>query len=129
MGAAVRVLEAATGELARAFKAQLLQDVIDWAVERALGAPRGGARRRVATPWACAGCGPRMGSELKRNGRYLRRPLVSEGPITLRVRQLVCRTREKAVPFSHPPLPRRKSLSLDLDRQVNGPGTRRPSVR
>lgn len=118
VGAAVRTLEGMAAELVRAFKERLLQDVIDRAVERELGQVRTHSGLKAQSPWSCPRCGPRLGSEMRRNGHYLRRPLVKEGAITLRIPQLVCRGCEKAVPFVHPLLPRRKRLWLDIDQQV-----------
>ena len=118
VGAAVRLLDSMASELVRSFKEQLLQEVIDRAVEHELGEQRKASGRRTQSPWSCPRCGPRLGAELRRNGHYLRRPLVREGMITLRIPQFVCRSCEKAVPFTHPLLPRRKRLWLDLDQQV-----------
>ncbi len=118
VGSAVRMLERMAEELARVFKEHLLQDVIDQAVCRELGEVRRGSKKQALSPWKCLRCGPRLGSEVRRNGHYLRRPLVKEGTITLRIPQLVCRTCEKAVPFVHPLLPRRKRMWLDIDQQV-----------
>lgn len=118
VGAAVRQIVSWGDELERAYKEWLLQKVIDAAVTRELGERRSDFRRRALSQWLCPRCGPRLGSELRRNGHYLRRPLTCEGQITLRVPQLVCRGCNKSVPFSHPLLPRRKRLWLDIDQQL-----------
>lgn len=87
-------------------------------MKRELGERRSGFRGSGMSPWSCPRCGPRLGSELRRNGHYQRRPLVQEGMIMLRVPQLVCRDCHKSVPFTHPLLPRRKRLWLDVDQHV-----------
>lgn len=116
-GAAVRLLQQASSDLVRTFKERVLQDIIDRTVTAHLG-----LRRKPGTsllsPWSCATCGPRLGSELRRNGHYRRRPLVCEGMLTLRIPQLLCSTCGKSVPFTHPLLPRRKRLWLDLDQEI-----------
>ena len=117
-GGAVRLLQGAGLELVRSFKEGILQAVIDKAVTQHLGQRRGAGGKRLLSPWACAACGPRLGSELKRNGHYQRRPLVCEGMITLRIPQLVCAGCAKSVPFTHPLLPRRKRLWLDVDQEL-----------
>jgi len=116
-GAAVRLLSRGAEELARVFKEHVLQAVIDGAVRRALGKARG-PRRQALTPWGCERCGPRRGDELRRNGHYLRRPLTCEGMITLRIPQLVCLGCGRGVAFSHPLLPRRQRLWLDLQQRL-----------
>lgn len=118
VGEAVRLLAGGAEALARFFKQRLLQEIIDRSVRQHLGERRSGFRGKAMTPWRCPRCGPRLGRELRRNGHYRRRPLVAEGVITLRVPQLVCRHCNGSVPFSHPLLPRRKRLWLDLDQQL-----------
>ena len=118
VGSAVRRLEGMASELVRVFKERLLQDVIDRSVRHELGEVRTRSKKKGQSPWSCPGCGPRLGGEVRRNGHYLRRPLVKEGTITIRIPQLVCRVCQKAVPFVHPLLPRRKRLWLDIDQQV-----------
>jgi transposase-like protein len=117
-GAAVRLVERASQELARRYKERLLQELIDRSVKEHLGERRRKQARRALSPWTCPRCGPRLGSELRRNGHYLRRPLVSEGMVQLRIPQLVCRGCNRSIPFTHPLLPRRKRLWLDIDQQV-----------
>jgi transposase-like protein len=117
-GAAVRLLQEASNELARTFKERILQEIIERSVTDHLGERRRAGGKRRLSPWQCSSCGPRLGSELRRNGHYRRRPLVCEGTITLRIPQLVCRDCNKSVPFSHPLLPRRKRLWLDLDQDL-----------
>lgn len=117
-GAAVRQIVTWGDELARAFKEWLLQEVIDAAVTRELGERRSDFRRRALSQWRCPRCGPRLGSELRRNGHYRRRPLVLEGPIELRIPQLLCVACGKSVPFTHALLPRRKRLWLDVDQHL-----------
>lgn len=117
-GAAVRLLIGGSGELARTFKEHLLQAAIDRSVGRYLGERRSGYRGSALSPWSCPRCGPRLGRELRRNGHYLRRPLAIEGVLTLRIPQLVCRDCKGTVPFTHPLLPRRKRLWLDIDQHL-----------
>ena len=117
-GAAVRLLMGASEALARQFKEHVLQGLIDGAVRKALGGQREGGGKAVPTPWSCRQCGPRLGNELRRNGHYRRRPLTVEGPITLRIPQLVCLSCGKSVPFSHPLLPRRSRLWLDVEQRI-----------
>ena len=118
VGAAVRLIVGGGEELARVFKEYVLQAVIENTVKRELGERRSGYRGKALSPWSCPRCGPRLGRELRRNGHYVRRPLTAEGMVRLRIPQLVCRECEKSVPFSHPLLPRRKRLWLDLDQQL-----------
>lgn len=118
VGGAVRMMQEASATMVRQFKEVILQRVIDKAVTRWLGERRGGGGKRRLSPWSCVTCGPRLGSELRRNGHYLRRPLVCEGMVTLRIPQLICLACGKSVPFRHPLLPRRKRLWLDLDQEL-----------
>lgn len=117
VGAAVRVVERATADVARWCKERVLQALIEAAVRQYLGEPRG-ERRAEATPWSCPRCGPRRGDQLRRNGHYRRRPLVCEGPVELRIPQLVCLDCAQAVPFEHPLLPARRRLWLDVDQRL-----------
>lgn len=117
VGAAVRVVEQEAREAARRSKGQALQAVIDATVDAALGV-RGGTRPTAPTPWTCARCGPRRGGGLRRNGHYRRRPLVAEGVVELRIPQLLCTACGKTVPFTHPLLPPRRRLWLDLDQRL-----------
>lgn len=117
-GAAVRLVASVADELVRSFKETVLQRVIEGSINRHLGRPRRGRGRREQAPWACPRCGPRLGSELRRNGHYRRRPLVREGLVELRIPQLLCVDCGKSVPFTHPLLPRRKRLWLDMDQQL-----------
>lgn len=112
VGEAVRWLNEGAGELARTFKEQLLQRLIDRAVDHAL------LRKKRLSPWSCSRCGPRLGEELRRNGHYLRRPLTCEGTIVLRIPQLRCSTCGGYVSFSHPLLPRRARLWLDMEQRL-----------
>lgn len=118
VGAAVRRIGEEAEDAARSMKERLLQEIIDREVTRYLGQRRRRDWKRVLSPWRCPRCGPRLGSELQRNGHYERRPLTLEGVITVRVPQLVCRGCHKSVPFSHHLLPRRKRLWLDIDQRV-----------
>ena len=119
VGAAVRLVNRAADELTRTFKELMVQRLIDATVRRELGDKRRKRRRREQlSPWSCVRCGPRLGSELRRNGHYLRRPLSCQGSITLRIPQLLCVGCNKSVPFSHPLLPRRKRLWGDVDQQL-----------
>lgn len=117
LGAAVRLLESGAGEMARVFKEHVLQTAIDRSVRQALGRARG-PRRAGGTPWACPACGPRSGDQVRRNGHYRRRPLTCEGPISLRIPQLVCTDCGRSVPYSHPLLPRRQRLWLDIEQRL-----------
>ena len=117
-GAAVRLLQVASFELVRTFKERMLQEIIDRSVTQYLGRRRSKNGVHRLSPWACRACGPRLGSELRRNGHYRRRPLVCEGTITLLIPQLLCVGCGMSVPFSHPLLPRRKRLWLDLDQDL-----------
>lgn len=116
-GAAVRMVEAMGGELVRLFKEQVVQMVVDLSVTAALGERRG-PRQEGETPWSCPRCGPRRGDQLRRNGRYRRRPLVCEGSIALRVPQLLCTDCGRSVPFVHSLLPPRRRFWLDIDQQL-----------
>jgi transposase-like protein len=112
VGEAVRWLNSGAEGLARAFKEAVLQRVIDRAVERAL------RRKKQLTGWSCLRCGPRLGAEVRRNGHYRRRPLTCEGMIVLSIPQLTCTGCGGYVGFSHPLLPRRKRLWLDLEQRL-----------
>jgi transposase-like protein len=116
-GAAVRLIEHGARETARAFKEAVLQALIDEVMVVAVG-PRRGERPAAPTPFACGGCGPRRGDQLRRNGHYRRHPLVAEGQVALRIPQLVCGECGKAVPFRHALLPPRRRLWLDLDQRL-----------
>jgi len=116
-GAAVRLLQERSHDLVRTFKERVLQDIIDRSVTAHLGLHRKPGTS-LRSPWSCPACGPRLGSELRRNGHYRRRPLVCEGTISLRIPQLLCSGCGKSVPFTHPLLPRRKRLWLDLDQEI-----------
>ena len=118
VGSAVRLIVAGGEELARVYKEHVLQAVIDNAVQCELGERRSGYRGKAQSRWSCPRCGPRLCRELRRNGHYVRRPLTADGMVRLRIPQLVCRECGKSVPFSHPLLPRRKRLWLDLDQQL-----------
>lgn len=117
-GAAVRLLMKGGTELVRMYKEHVLQGLIDAAVGKHLGKPRLNEAKGMLTPWTCARCGPRLGTELRRNGHYQRQPLTTEGPITLRIPQLLCRGCNKSVPFKHPLLPRRARLWLDMEQRI-----------
>lgn len=117
LGAAVRLVESAGGELVRVFKEHVLQGVVERSVRVALGRARG-VRPRELTPWACPDCGPRAGDQVRRNGHYRRRPLTCEGVISLRIPQLVCIDCRRSVPYSHPLLPRRRRLWLDIEHRL-----------
>lgn len=104
--------------LARAFKEWLLQEVIDAAVTLELGERRSDFRRWALRRWRCPRCGPRLGSELRRNGHHQRRPLVLEGSVELRIPQVLCVDCGKSVPFTHPLLPLRKRLWPDIDQHL-----------
>ena len=118
VGAAVRLLSRGADEAARATKEALIQGVIDSTVVRYLGKRRAGQPVARMSPWSCPQCGPRLGQELRRNGHYQRTPLAIEGPIRLRIPQLLCTVCGKSVPFTHALLPRRKRLWLDLEQQL-----------
>ena len=67
-GAAVRQVVRLGDELVRRFKERMIQELIDRAVREHLGERRRGRPRRRLSPWSCRNCGPRLGSELRRNG-------------------------------------------------------------
>jgi transposase-like protein len=116
-GEAVRIVGAAGWEWVRLFKEQVVQMIVDLSVTAALGQKRG-AREEGEAPWSCPRCGPRRGDQLRRNGRYRRRPLVCEGSIALRVPQLLCTGCGRSVPFVHTLLPRRRRFWLDIDQRL-----------
>lgn len=114
-GQAVREVGAATRELVRAFKEQVLQLALDIAQEEALGPRRKRHKPPWTTPWTCPRCGSRRGDQIRRNGHYRRFPLTREGPISVAVPQLLCADCGRAVPFELEILPRRRRLWLDVD--------------
>ena len=112
VGEAVREVCGYADGQAKRVKQEVLQAVIEGAVDAALG-PRGGERKTAMAPWECRECGPRRGDQLSRNGRYRRQLLVIEGTITLMIPQLLCRDCRKSVAFTHALLaPRRHHLPL-----------------
>lgn len=114
-GQAVREVGAATRELVRAFKEQVLQLAVEIAQEEALGPRRKRHKPQWRTPWSCPRCGPRRGDQIRRNGHYRRFPLTREGVASLVLPQLLCADCGRAVPFELEILPRRKRLWLDVD--------------
>jgi len=106
---------AASRELVRAFKEQVLQLAVEIAQEEALGPLRKRCKPPWTTPWFCPPCGPRRADQIRRNGHYRRFPLTREGPIRLALPQLVCADCGRGIPFELEILPRRKRLWLDLD--------------
>ena len=114
-GQAVREVGAATRELVRAFKEQVLQIALEIAQEEALGPRRKRHKPQWRTPWCCPRCGPRRADQIRRNGHYRRFPLTREGPISVALPQLLCADCGRAVPFELETLPRHRRLWLDVD--------------
>lgn len=114
-GQAVREVAAASRELVRAFKEQVLQLAVEIAQEEVLGPARKRTKPVRPTPWSCPGCGPRRADQIQRNGHYRRYPLTREGVIALALPQLVCVGCRREVPFVLEILPRRKRLWWDID--------------
>ena len=111
-GQAVRALDSTIAAGVRDLKQWLLNRVIESVVVDSLAAPERPSR------WSCPRCGPRLGGQLRPNGSYKRRPLTLDGPVQLRIPQLVCRDCRKAVPFELPCLGRRSRVWLDVTHQV-----------
>lgn len=116
-GEAARQVERHTAEHIRQFTEQALQEVIRLSLEEALG-PARRTRGERPTPWACRCCGPRLASQLMRNGSYHRAPLTRYGPVHLRIPQLVCRECRRSVPFVLPCLPRFRRLWCDVEHEL-----------
>lgn len=114
-GQAVREVGAATRELVRAFKEQVLQLAVEIAQEEALGPLRQRHKPQWTTPWSCPQCGRRRADQIQRNGHYRRFPLTREGTISVALPQLLCAACRRAIPFELEILPRRKRLWLDVD--------------
>jgi transposase-like protein len=111
-GEIARSIEKALASGVRELKEWLLNHAIDSVVEETF------ARPGQASPWACRRCGPRCGRQLRRNGSYKRSPLTLDGPIRLRIPQLLCRDCNQAVPFELPCLNRYSRVWLDLRHKV-----------
>lgn len=116
-GEAARALGRATAEQTRCFVEQVLQELVRLSLEEALGPPRR-SRGEVATPWSCPACGPRLACQLMRNGTYSRSPLTQNGPVHLRIPQLICRQCCRSVAFVLPCLPRFRRLWCDLEHEL-----------
>lgn len=117
-GAAARKMQEVAAEEVRRFKEAVLQEVIRLSLEEVLGPGRLRRRPEVSIPWLCHRCGPRLASQVMRNGTYRRSPLTREGPLRLRMPQLVCRDCGKAVPFALPCLPRWRRLWYDVEHEL-----------
>ena len=111
-GQSARRLETTLAVGMRELKQWLLNRVIDSVVVASLSTPD------EASPWSCPRCGLRLGGQLRPNGSYKRRPLTLEGPVQLRIPQLLCRDCGKAVPFELPCLGRRNRVWLDVTHKV-----------
>lgn len=111
-GEIVRGLEGALSGGMRQLKEWLLNRAIERVVAQTLMAPD------EPSPWSCASCGLRTGRQLRPNGSYRRAPLTLEGPVQLRIPQLICRECGKAVPFELPCLGRHSRVWLDLTHEV-----------
>jgi hypothetical protein len=97
-----------------------VREVKEWLLNRAIDRVMADtfAAPEEASPWACRRCGPRCGRQLRRNGSYKRSPITLDGPVQLRIPQLLCRDCNQAVPFELPCLGRYSRLWLDLSHQV-----------
>ena len=115
--AARRMLEAGA-EQVRQFTESVLQEMIRLSLEHALGPARQRRREETALPWACPRCGPRLASQVMRNGTYARAPLTQHGPVRLRIPQLVCRQCRGAVAFHLSCLPRFRRLWCDVEHEL-----------
>jgi transposase-like protein len=111
-GQSARFLEATLSEALREFKEWLLNRVIESVVSDTLAAPDD------PSPWSCPRCGRRLARQLRANGSYKRSPLTLDGPVRLRIPQLLCRDCGKAVPFELPCLGRRSRIWLDVVHEV-----------
>jgi hypothetical protein len=116
-GEAARSAARVLAEQMRLFLEQALQEVIFLSLEEALG-PARQSRGEVPTPWSCPSCGPRLASHLMRNGTYGRSPLTRNGPVQLRIPQLVCRDCKRSVAFVLPCLPRFRRLWCDVEHEL-----------
>lgn len=114
-GQAARRVEQVAAEEVRRFKEAVLQEVVRLSLEGALGLARRRKKPEAPVPWPCPGCGPRLASQVMRNGTYQRRPLTQEGPVLLHMPQLVCRGCGKAIPFVLSCLPRWRRLWCDVE--------------
>jgi hypothetical protein len=111
-GKSARLLEATFGEGLRQLKEWLLNRVIESIRDQTFSTPE------TTSPWSCPRCGPRAGGQLRLNGSYKRRPLTLNGPVQLRIPQLLCRDCGKAVPFELPCLGRHSRVWLDVVHEV-----------
>lgn len=111
-GAISRRVEATLSEGVRELKQWLLNRAIETVTGETFAAPD------EPSPWACPRCGPRAGGQLRSNGSYKRTPLTLNGPVHLRIPQLLCRDCGKAVPFELPCLGRRSRVWLDVTHAV-----------
>jgi len=116
-GEAARSLQREVAERIRQFTEQALQEVVQLSLEDALG-PARCSRGERPTPWSCRDCGPRLASQLMRNGTYQRSPLTQHGPVRLRIPQLICRQCKRSVAFELPCLPRFRRLWCDVEHEL-----------
>lgn len=118
LGEVVRQVDRVTREQIRYFKEVVLQEVIRLSLDQALGPSRRRQKPDGIIPWSCPRCGPRRADQVRRNGTYERSPLTREGPIRVRIPQLVCQDCLGAVPFSLPCLPRWRRLWGDVEQEI-----------
>ena len=117
-GEAARQMQRTQAEQMRQFSEAVLQEMIRLSLEQALGPPRQRRPGETALPWACRRCGPRQATQVMRNGTYARAPLTRQGPVRLRIPQLVCRQCKGSVPFDLPCLPRFRRLWCDVEHEL-----------
>lgn len=111
-GEMARCLEATFADGVRELKEWLLNRLIESVVTQTFSAPE------EPSPWSCRSCGLRSGLQLRTNGSYERRPLTLNGPVRLRIPQLLCRVCGKTVPFELPCLGRYSRVWLDVTHEV-----------
>ena len=117
-GEAARHVMQACAEQVRQFTERVLQETIQLSLEEHLGPSRQRRKQKRSLPWSCAHCGPRLATQVMRNGTYRRSPLTRHGPVSLRIPQLVCRDCGHSIPFSLPCLPRFRQLWLDVEHEL-----------
>jgi len=117
-GEMLKIIEPEARALVRDWKQQLVEEALEYLVEKNYGPRWQRTRQKHATPWICLVCGPRDSSQVKRNGHYQRHLVVLEGTITLKVPQLTCRQCGKAVALGALFLPSRKRYWIDMDKEI-----------
>lgn len=115
-GEQLRAVQEASRQLVLALKREAIEEALALVVRRVLGARW--ERRRGGTPWSCRVCGPRVASQVRRNGHYRRFLVVGEGTVQIRVPQVECVGCGRSVSVSGGILEPRSRYWIELDQKV-----------